>query len=69
MFYFGDVDGKGDDVRLQHPLGIELYDGKVLLADTYNHKIKLLDPEKRTVETFFGTGKSGQKDGKSSDIL
>lgn len=64
LFYFGDVDGKGDDVRLQHPLGIDLYEGKILLADTYNHKIKLLDPEARTVQTFLGTGKSGQEDGK-----
>ena len=63
LFSFGDVDGEGDDVRLQHPLGIELYDGKILLADTYNHKIKILDPEKRTVKTFLGTGKAGQADG------
>lgn len=65
LWVFGDVDGKGDDVRLQHPLGIEIYDGKVLVADTYNHKIKLLDPNKRTVKTFIGTGKSGQNDGKN----
>lgn len=64
LWVFGDVDGEGDDVRLQHPLGIELYNGKVLLADTYNHKIKLLNAEKRTVETFLGTGKEGQIDGK-----
>ena len=64
LFDFGDEDGKGDDVRLQHPLGIALYDGKLLLADTYNHKIKLLDPENKTVSTFLGTGKSGQEDGK-----
>ncbi len=64
LFEFGDIDGSGDDVRLQHPLGVVLYDGKVLIADTYNHKIKLLDVEKRTVTTFLGTGKSGQSDGK-----
>lgn len=63
LFQFGDKDGEGDDVLLQHPLGITLYDGKLLIADTYNHKIKILDVEKRTVETFLGTGKSGQTDG------
>ena len=50
-------------MRLQHPLGVALYDGKVLIADTYNHKIKILDAEKRTVTTFLGTGKAGQTDG------
>ncbi|MDQ2746742.1 MAG: redoxin domain-containing protein [Acidobacteriota bacterium] len=63
LFQFGDKDGEGDDVLLQHPLGIALYDGKLLIADTYNHKIKLLDADKQTVETFLGTGKSGQTDG------
>ncbi|MCB1023057.1 MAG: redoxin domain-containing protein [Acidobacteria bacterium] len=63
LFSFGDKDGRGDNVRLQHPLGVALYDGKVLIADTYNDKIKLLDPQNRTVETFLGTGKAGQNDG------
>jgi hypothetical protein len=40
-----------------------LYDGKILIADTYNHKIKILDAEKQSVTTFLGTGKSGQTDG------
>jgi DNA-binding beta-propeller fold protein YncE len=63
LYVFGDEDGEGDDVRLQHPLGIARYDGKLLIADTYNHKIKRLDAEKTTVETLIGTGKSGQNDG------
>jgi thiol-disulfide isomerase/thioredoxin len=63
LFDFGDRDGQGDDVRLQHPLGLALWDGKILIADTYNHKIKLLDPKARTVESLFGTGRPGQQDG------
>ncbi|MEP6904171.1 MAG: thioredoxin-like domain-containing protein [Actinomycetota bacterium] len=63
LFQFGDTDGAGDDVRLQHPLGVTLYDGKILIADTYNHKIKILDAAERTVKTFLGTGKAGQADG------
>jgi len=63
LFEFGDKDGEEDEVRLQHPLGVTLYGGKVLIADTYNHKIKELDVEKRTITTFLGTGKAGQKDG------
>jgi thiol-disulfide isomerase/thioredoxin len=62
LWEFGDKDGEGDDVRLQHPLGVVLHEGKVLIADTYNHKIKQLDTEKRIVKTFLG-GKSGQADG------
>jgi thiol-disulfide isomerase/thioredoxin len=65
LFDFGDADGKGDDVRLQHPLGLVALDGKVFIADTYNHKIKLLDPQTQTVKTFTGTGRSGQADGSS----
>jgi thiol-disulfide isomerase/thioredoxin len=63
LWKFGDRDGKGDSVRLQHPLGVTLYDGKILIADTYNHKIKQLDAEQRTVKTFLGSGKFGQTDG------
>jgi DNA-binding beta-propeller fold protein YncE len=65
LFEFGDQDGRGDDVRLQHPLGVLFYDGRVFVADTYNHKIKTLDPERRVVKTFLGTGKPGQVDGAS----
>ena len=65
LFEFGDVDATGDDVRLQHPLGIISVGDKLLIADTYNHKIKELDPQKEKVTTLFGTGKPGQADGAS----
>jgi thiol-disulfide isomerase/thioredoxin len=68
LFDFGDHDGTGDDVRLQHPLGLALLDGKVLIADTYNHKIKQLDPQERTIKTLFGTGKAGQMDGANASF-
>ncbi|MDX6386031.1 MAG: hypothetical protein QOK48_3604, partial [Blastocatellia bacterium] len=63
LFDFGDVDGSGNDVRLQHPLGLALWNDKLLIADTYNHKIKILDPASRSVKSFAGTGKPGQTDG------
>ncbi|MEP6819537.1 MAG: thioredoxin-like domain-containing protein [bacterium] len=63
LFDFGDVDGSGDDVRLQHPLGVVADHDKILIADTYNHKIKELDPKARKVMTYLGTGKPGQSDG------
>lgn len=63
LFEFGDVDGAGDDVRLQHPLGLLALGGKLLIADTYNHKVKELDPRRAEVKTLLGTGKPGQADG------
>ena len=62
LFDFGDVDGSGDNVRLQHPLGVVAFENKILIADTYNHKLKELDPKTRNVKTFLGTGKPGQSD-------
>ena len=62
LFEFGDRDGVGPDVRLQHPLGIALHEGLLYVADTYNHKIKRIDPEKRTSEAFLGDGERGTRD-------
>jgi thiol-disulfide isomerase/thioredoxin len=63
LFDFGDLAGFGNDVRLQHPLGLARWNNKLLIADTYNHKIKVLDPEARSVKSLAGTGKPGQADG------
>jgi thiol-disulfide isomerase/thioredoxin len=65
LFEFGDVDGQGDMVRLQHPLGVAHYHGVLYVADTYNHKIKAIGPVLRTATTFLGTGKPGSRDGES----
>jgi thiol-disulfide isomerase/thioredoxin/sugar lactone lactonase YvrE len=54
LFDFGDVDGVGDTVRLQHALGVAYYKGRLYVADTYNSKIKILDPVKRSCQTFLG---------------
>jgi len=35
--------GDGDEVRLQHPLGITEHEGILYLADSYSNKIKRLD--------------------------
>jgi DNA-binding beta-propeller fold protein YncE len=34
-------------------------EGKVLIADTENHRIRVYDPEKGTIETIAGTGRMG----------
>jgi len=43
LFDFGDSDGVGKEAVLQHALGVHYSDGKVYIADSYNHKIKVLD--------------------------
>jgi thiol-disulfide isomerase/thioredoxin len=66
LFDFGDRDGRGDHARLQHPLGLAVNGDKLLIADTYNHKIKELDTQSRAVRTLLGNGKPGQNDGPSA---
>jgi hypothetical protein len=63
LFEFGDVDGEGTQVRLQHVAGIAFYEGNLYLADTYNHKIKRLDPMTSRVQTLIGSGEPGNADG------
>ena len=65
LFEFGDRDGIGDEVRLQHPLGVTYDNGSLFVADTYNHKIKKINISQRSAESWLGTGKPGLKDGKS----
>lgn len=66
LFEFGDVDGSYPTARLQHPLGVVWHDGSVYVADTYNHKIKRVDPVRKTVKTVLGTGQKGHRDGDAS---
>jgi DNA-binding beta-propeller fold protein YncE len=54
LFVFGDVDGKGPSVRLQHALAVQYVAGKLYVADTYNSKIKVLDPVTAECATFVG---------------
>jgi len=63
LFEFGDVDGQGELVRLQHPLGVTHHNGVLYVADTYNHKIKAIGPRLATATTFLGTGTPGLRDG------
>jgi hypothetical protein len=53
---FGDRDGARDEVRLQHPLGLAFGDGALWVADTYNSKLKRIDPHTGETKTVFGDG-------------
>lgn len=60
LFDFGDRDGDFRSARIQHVLGIAVLDEKhILIADTYNHKLKQLDLKTRTIVTLAGSGKPG----------
>jgi thiol-disulfide isomerase/thioredoxin len=62
LFGFGDVDGRGANVRLQHCLGLTYGDKKLFIADSYNNKIKVCDPATRAVETLVGSTAPGSTD-------
>lgn len=63
LFDFGDQDGSTTTALLQHPTGLAVSERVVYVADTYNHKIKLLDPLSGNVHTLAGSGQPGLKDG------
>lgn len=53
LFDFGHVDGPADSALLQHPLGlIELPDGSLVIADTYNRALRRYSPSNNQVSTI-----------------
>ncbi len=55
LFDFGDVDGAGEAVRLQHPLGLAVSEGRwIWVADTFNHKLKRIDLQGAVTTTVVG---------------
>lgn len=68
LFEFGDRDGPLGQAQLQHVSGIAaLGPGRLAVADTYNHKVKVIDLEAGTVSTVLGTGKPGRRLGSRAD--
>jgi thiol-disulfide isomerase/thioredoxin len=61
---FGDQDGQGEAVRLQHCQGLS-YGGQnqLWIADTYNHKIKCVDTQTGICKTVLGSGHPELQDG------
>ncbi|MBN3278441.1 NHLC2 protein, partial [Polyodon spathula] len=60
LFAFGDVDGAGINAKLQHPLAVAWNKQKGLLyvADSYNHKIKVVEPKTKQCCTIAGIGEA-----------
>ena len=44
--------GDGDKARLQHPIGLTYGDNALWVADTYNSKIKRVDPSTGLTKTI-----------------
>ena len=63
LFDFGDRDGIGPRVLLQHVQGVCYLDGMLYIADTYNSKIKRIDPRTKETVSLFGGPESGMRDG------
>lgn len=69
LFAFGDRDGALNEALLQHPLALVcLQKNTLLIADSYNHKIKKLDLDKSRIETLAGSGKAGSADGRDGKL-
>jgi len=54
LFEFGDQDGAGKEVRLQYPMDVAYSeaDKMVYIADTFNHKIKIMNIQNRSVRSL-----------------
>ena len=72
LFVWGDEVGSFDATLLQHAIGIEYVpgaqgEGLLYLADTYNHRIKVLDLGAMTSSLVVGDGIAGLRDGVGAD--
>ncbi len=52
LFDFGHVNGDASGARLQHALGLTGSDDTLLIADSYNHAIRSIDLDQRTVSDW-----------------
>ena len=62
LFTFGDEDGPKSTAKLQHCIDVDFMDSKIYVADTYNHKIKVVSPRNGETKTVAGNGKPGSSD-------
>lgn len=63
---FGFRDGHCSHALFDHPDGVTFLDDSgniLLLADTYNHRIRVIDLQNEKVSTLSGNGDPGHLDG------
>ena len=54
LFAFGDKDGVASEVQLQHAEDLATHDGVLAVADTYNDRLKRIDPATRESRPWDG---------------
>jgi hypothetical protein len=60
LFDHGDRDGAGDEVRLQHDEDVAVHRRGLIVADTYNDKLKVVTVGERTSAAMRGEAGSGE---------
>ena len=63
LFSWGDSTGDRQSTQLQHAVGIEVVNGDLYIADTYNHRIKIIEVQTGTSALVAGNGAPGFADG------
>ena len=58
--------GPPSKALLQHPLGVVYHQDRIYVADTYNNKVKILDPSTGLIETLVGLVETADTDSSSS---
>jgi hypothetical protein len=60
LFAFGDKDGIAEEVQLQHAEDVAALDGVLVVTDTYNDRLKRIDPATRESRPWNGeAGEAG----------
>ncbi|MBM35681.1 MAG: hypothetical protein CL460_00745 [Acidimicrobiaceae bacterium] len=63
LFSWGDEVGTQQETMLQHAVGIEMVGNDLYIADTYNHRIKVIDLATGNSRLVAGSGLPGSRDG------
>jgi thiol-disulfide isomerase/thioredoxin/DNA-binding beta-propeller fold protein YncE len=63
LFTWGDSVGTFEETLLQHAVGIELVGNSLYVADTYNHRLKVLLLDEGISRNVVGDGVAGLRDG------
>jgi thiol-disulfide isomerase/thioredoxin len=58
LFAFGDADGSAAKAKFQHPTCVAYAEGVIYVADTYNNKIRTIDPKNGATKTLVGGGQT-----------